>query len=61
MADLKAHAATLRGLHHPGDPLLLANAWDVASAKVSEELGYSAVATSSSATRCTGSSRSGRA
>ena len=49
MADLAAQAAALRGLHRPGDPLLLANVWDVAGAKMVEELGFSAVATSSSA------------
>lgn len=49
MPDLAAKAAALRDLHKPGDPLLLANVWDVASAKMVEELGYSAAATSSSA------------
>ncbi|MFI5267044.1 MAG: isocitrate lyase/phosphoenolpyruvate mutase family protein [Chloroflexota bacterium] len=49
MADLAAQAAALRNLHRLGEPLLLANVWDVASAKLVEELGYSAVATSSSA------------
>jgi 2-methylisocitrate lyase-like PEP mutase family enzyme len=49
MAELAAQAAALRSLHRPGEPLLLANVWDVASAKMIEELGYSAVATSSSA------------
>lgn len=49
MADLAAKATALRSLHRPGDPLLLANVWDVAGAKVMEELGYSAIATSSSA------------
>ncbi|HWG36124.1 MAG TPA: isocitrate lyase/phosphoenolpyruvate mutase family protein [Terriglobales bacterium] len=42
-------AAQLRALHRPGAPLLLANAWDVASARVVEELGFPAVATSSAA------------
>jgi 2-methylisocitrate lyase-like PEP mutase family enzyme len=49
MAELAAQAVALRSLHRPGEPLLLANVWDVASAKMIEELGYSAVATSSSA------------
>ena len=49
MSDLAAQAAALRSLHRPGDPVLLANVWDVASAKMMEELGYNAVATSSSA------------
>lgn len=41
--------ADLRALHRPGDPLVLANAWDAASARVTEELGFPAVATSSAA------------
>src|SRR5689334_21750389 len=49
MPDLAALAAQLRRLHKPGDPLLLANAWDVATAKVVVEAGFAAVATSSSA------------
>jgi 2-methylisocitrate lyase-like PEP mutase family enzyme len=49
MADLSAKAAALRSLHKPGDPMLLANVWDVASARMVEEVGYQAVATSSSA------------
>lgn len=48
-SDLQAKAAALRGLHRPGDPVLLANVWDVASAKMVEELGFPAIATSSSA------------
>ena len=49
MADLDTLARTLRSLHRPGEPLLLANAWDVVSAKLVEELGFSALATSSHA------------
>jgi 2-methylisocitrate lyase-like PEP mutase family enzyme len=49
MTDLAAKAETLRALHKPGDPLLLANVWDVASAKMVAELGAPAIATSSSA------------
>ena len=49
MPDLPTKAAQLRQLHRPGDPLLLANVWDVAGAKMVAELGYAAVATSSSA------------
>ena len=37
------------GLHHSKEPLLLANAWDVSSAKLSEANGFSAIATSSAA------------
>src|SRR5581483_7064517 len=49
MPDLAAQAAALRSLHRPGDPLLLPNVWDVAGAKMVAELGYPAVATSSTA------------
>ncbi|GAA2612955.1 isocitrate lyase/PEP mutase family protein [Paractinoplanes durhamensis] len=40
-------AALLRSLHVPGSPLVLANAWDVASARVAEEAGSPVVATTS--------------
>lgn len=43
-------AATLRALHVAGDPLVLPNAWDAASARMVEAAGFSAVATSSNAT-----------
>lgn len=36
-------------MHVPGTPLLLANAWDVASARLVREVGLPAVATSSAA------------
>ena len=49
MPDLAALAATLRSLHRPGDPLLLANVWDVGGAKAVAELGFQAIATSSTA------------
>jgi len=39
----------LRALHVPGDPLVLVNAWDVASAREVEAAGAAAVATSSAA------------
>ncbi|GAB3174194.1 oxaloacetate decarboxylase [Myceligenerans halotolerans] len=39
---------TFRDLHRPGEPLLLANAWDVGSARILAELGYAAIATTSS-------------
>ncbi|GAB3661007.1 isocitrate lyase/phosphoenolpyruvate mutase family protein [Actinocorallia lasiicapitis] len=38
---------TLKDLHIPGDPLILPNAWDVASAKIVEEAGFPAIATTS--------------
>lgn len=40
-------AEELRKLHHGPKILVLPNAWDVASARVLEELGYPAIATSS--------------
>jgi len=40
-------AEQLRKLHHGPRILVLANAWDVASARVMEELGYPAIATTS--------------
>jgi 2-methylisocitrate lyase-like PEP mutase family enzyme len=39
----------LRALHVPGDPLVLPNVWDAASAHVVEEAGFLAVATGSAA------------
>jgi 2-methylisocitrate lyase-like PEP mutase family enzyme len=49
VTDLAAHAAHLRSLHRQPEPLVLANAWDVPSAKVVESAGFPAVATSSHA------------
>jgi len=40
-------AERFRAMHLPGDPLLLPNAWDAASARVLESLGFGAVATTS--------------
>ncbi len=40
---------SFRDLHIPGDPFVLANAWDVGSAKVLAGLGAKAIATSSAA------------
>ncbi|TCO26183.1 2-methylisocitrate lyase-like PEP mutase family enzyme [Kribbella steppae] len=40
-------AATLRALHVPGTPVVIPNAWDAASARMVEEAGFPAVATSS--------------
>jgi len=37
----------LRALHHAAEPLVLVNAWDVASARIVESLGFPAVATTS--------------
>jgi 2-methylisocitrate lyase-like PEP mutase family enzyme len=45
--DQATLAARLRELHRGGDPLVLVNAWDAASAKVIQDCGFSAVATTS--------------
>jgi 2-methylisocitrate lyase-like PEP mutase family enzyme len=41
-------AAALRALHVAGDPLILPNAWDAGTARLVEEAGFPAVATTSS-------------
>ncbi|MCT2584291.1 isocitrate lyase/PEP mutase family protein [Actinophytocola gossypii] len=46
---MPTHTARLRALHVPGDPLLLPNAWDAASARLVERAGLPAVATGSAA------------
>ncbi|WP_380052540.1 isocitrate lyase/phosphoenolpyruvate mutase family protein [Falsihalocynthiibacter sp. SS001] len=43
------HAATFRALHVRGAPFILANAWDIGSAKMLQNLGAQAIATSSAA------------
>src|SRR6201992_1583387 len=40
-------AEVLRKVHHSGQILILANAWDVASARIFEEMGFPAIATTS--------------
>jgi 2-methylisocitrate lyase-like PEP mutase family enzyme len=46
-ADLRAHCDLLRSLHRPGAPLLLPNAWDVATARAVVAAGFPVVATTS--------------
>ncbi|MFJ1704635.1 isocitrate lyase/phosphoenolpyruvate mutase family protein [Kitasatospora sp. NPDC088346] len=46
-ARLRERALRLRALHVPGDPLVLPNAWDVAGARLVEDAGAAAVATTS--------------
>ncbi len=46
--DQASRAARFLELHRPGAPLLLANAWDVGSARVLASLGFAALATTSS-------------
>jgi len=47
MPDLSQKANALRALHHNGKLLLLPNVWDVASARMIEEAGFPAIATTS--------------
>lgn len=47
MHPLSESAERLRALHHTGDLLVLPNAWDAASARLFEQLGAPAVATTS--------------
>ena len=41
--------SVFRDLHQPGNPFILANAWDIGSARMLESMGAKAVATSSAA------------
>ena len=52
-ADLQSHCDLLRSLHRPGDPLLLPNAWDVATARAVVAAGFPVVATTSEAVAAT--------
>jgi 2-methylisocitrate lyase-like PEP mutase family enzyme len=45
--DLHSRCDLLRSLHRPGEPLLLPNAWDVATARAVAGAGYPVVATTS--------------
>jgi 2-methylisocitrate lyase-like PEP mutase family enzyme len=46
-ADIESRCGLLRSLHRPGDPLLLPNAWDVATAQAVVAAGFPVVATTS--------------
>jgi 2-methylisocitrate lyase-like PEP mutase family enzyme len=46
-SDLKSRCDLLRSLHRRGDPLLLPNAWDVATARAVVAAGFPVVATTS--------------
>src|SRR3954462_14945806 len=46
-ADLQSRCDMLRSLHRPGAPLLLPNAWDVATARAVVAAGFPVVATTS--------------
>src|SRR3954469_6889903 len=45
--DLQSRCGLLRSLHRAGDPLLLPNAWDVATARAVVAAGFPVVATTS--------------
>jgi hypothetical protein len=45
--DLENRCGLLRSLHVPGTPLVLPNAWDVASARATAAAGFPVVATTS--------------
>src|SRR3954451_9304678 len=45
--DLRSRCDLLRSLHRPGNPLLLPNAWDVATARAVVAAGFPVVATTS--------------
>ncbi|HEY0492741.1 MAG TPA: isocitrate lyase/phosphoenolpyruvate mutase family protein [Candidatus Dormibacteraeota bacterium] len=47
--ELARQAAQVRALHRPGNPLLLPNAWDAASARLVAGAGFPVIATSSGA------------
>lgn len=47
MTNQHTRATQLRNLHTPGNPLVLANSWDAASARIVEAAGAPAVATTS--------------
>src|SRR6185295_18488420 len=46
-SELQSRCDVLRSLHRPGDPLLLPNAWDVATARAVAAAGFPVVATTS--------------
>jgi 2-methylisocitrate lyase-like PEP mutase family enzyme len=48
MADQRQMAERFEALHRPGEPLLMANAWDLGSARLLSSLGFRALATTSS-------------
>ena len=47
MTGLAEKAERLRALHRPGQPLLLANVWDAATARLMARTGFAAIATTS--------------
>src|SRR3954454_23392841 len=52
-ADLQSRCDLLRSLHRPGQPLLLPNAWDVATARAVVAAGFPVVGTTSAGVAAT--------
>src|ERR687887_527861 len=52
-SDLQSQCDLLRSLHRPGEPLLLPNAWDVATARAVVAAGFPVVATTSAGVAAT--------
>ena len=52
-ADLRGQCDLLRSLHRPGDPLLLPNAWDIATARAVVAARFPVVATTSAGVAAT--------
>ena len=52
-ADLQSRCDLLRSFHRPGAPLLLPNAWDVATARAVVAAGFPVVATTSAGVAAT--------
>jgi len=52
-ADLQVRCDLLRSLHRPGEPLLLPNAWDAATARAVVAAGFPVVATTSAGVAAT--------
>src|SRR5436189_6163914 len=53
MSELQSQCDQLRSLHRPGAPLLLPNAWDVATARAVVAAGFPVVATTSAGVAAT--------
>ncbi|MCQ4082333.1 isocitrate lyase/phosphoenolpyruvate mutase family protein [Streptomyces sp. RB6PN25] len=49
IGDIADKAAALRALHRPGEPLVLPNVWDAASARTVQAAGFPVIATGSAA------------
>lgn len=59
MDDVRARAERFLAAHRPGEPLVLANAWDAGSARLFAAMGFEALATTSSGIAATFGRRDG--